>query len=57
MRFFSASMVIAIAVLDQGDRAALLGFGRDVTDDEAVRAAGEAAVGHQGDVMAETRRR
>ena len=34
-------------------RAAVLGFGGDVADDEAVGAAGEAAVGDEGDVVAE----
>ena len=53
MRFFSASIVTVFAVADQGDRAAFLRLGRDVADDEAVRAAGEAAVGHQSHVGTE----
>ena len=53
MRFFSASIVILSPSLDQRDRAADLGLGRDVADDEAVAAAAEAAVGDEGDVVAE----
>ena len=53
MRLASASIVIWSPSLHQGDGAAVLGFGRDVADDEAVRAAGEAAVGDEGDVVAQ----
>src|SRR4029078_12040120 len=42
-----------VAVLHEGDGAAFLRLGRDVADDEAVRAAAEAAVGNQGRVGAE----
>ena len=42
-----------VAVLDDGERAADEGFGRDVADDEAVAAAGETAVGDERDVLAE----
>ena len=38
-----------VAVLDERDRAAEVRFRRDVADDEADRAAGEARVGHQRD--------
>ena len=53
MRFCLGVERDLVAVLHQGDRAADLGFGRDVADDEAVAAAGEAAVGDEGDVGAE----
>ena len=43
-----------VAVLDEGERAAHVGFGRDVADDKAVAAAGEAAVGDERDIFAET---
>ena len=43
-----------VAVVDERDRAAFLGFGGDVADDEAVGAAGEAAVGDQRDVLMQT---
>jgi heavy metal translocating P-type ATPase len=42
-----------VAVLHDGDRAAFVGLGGDVADDEAVAAAGEAAVGDERDVLAE----
>mmetsp|Transcript_46316 Transcript_46316/g.144899 ORF Transcript_46316/g.144899 Transcript_46316/m.144899 type:complete len:355 (+) Transcript_46316:1223-2287(+) len=42
-----------VAVLEEGDVAADLGLRRDVADDEAVGAAGEAAVGDERDVVAE----
>src|SRR5580704_17993406 len=42
-----------VTVVNEGDRTAFLSFGRDVADDEAVRAAGEASVGHERDLMAE----
>ncbi|CRK45441.1 hypothetical protein BN1723_006607 [Verticillium longisporum] len=42
-----------VAVLDETDGAALLGLGHNVADEEAVAAAGEAAVGQQRDVLAE----
>ena len=38
-----------IAILDESDRSAEVGFGRDVADDQAHRAAGEASIGHEGD--------
>ena len=42
-----------VSVLDDGKGAAFAGFGGDVTDNEAVAAAGESAVGEKGDVVAE----
>ena len=42
-----------VAVLHEGDRAADVGFRRDVADDEAVAAAAEASVGDERDVFAE----
>lgn len=42
-----------VAVADETDRATLLGLRRDVADEEAVAAAGEAAVGDKRDVLAE----
>ena len=40
-----------VPVAGQGDGAAVDGLGGDVADDEAVAAAGEAAVGDEGDVV------
>ena len=48
-----ASMVMVSPFLDHGDGAAERGFGCDVADDEAVAAAGEAAVRDERDVLAE----
>ena len=44
-----------VALLDQRDRPAHRGLGRDVADDHAVGAAREAAVGDQADRVAEPR--
>jgi hypothetical protein len=44
-----------VAITDEADGAALLGLGDDVADQESVGATGEAAVGDQGNVLAETR--
>jgi 2-oxoglutarate ferredoxin oxidoreductase subunit beta len=43
-----------VAGSHQGNRTAFLGLGADMADDEAVRAAREAPVGEQGDVLAQT---
>ena len=43
-----------IAVLDDADRSTDRGFRRDVADDKSVAATGEASVGDQRDVLAET---
>ena len=42
-----------VAIFHEGERAAEVGLGRDVADDEAARAAGEATVGDERDVVAE----
>ena len=43
-----------VAVADKADGATLHGLGHDVADEEAVRTAGEAAVGDEGNVLAKT---
>src|SRR5262249_22172901 len=43
-----------VAIFHKSERAADVRLGRDVTDDEPVAAAGEAAVGDQSDVFAQT---
>ena len=43
-----------VSVLDNGKGAAFVRFGGDVADNEAVAAAGESAVGDEGDVVAES---
>ena len=45
------SMRIGIAIADDGQRAALGGFGRDVADGRAPRRARKAPVGQQGDLV------
>src|SRR5262245_19093703 len=42
-----------VAVFDEREWAANVGFGSDVTDDEAVATAGESTVGDEGDVFPE----
>ncbi len=55
MRFLSASIVIWSPSWTRAIGPPSWASGRDVADDEAVRAAGEAAVGHERDVVAEPR--
>ena len=44
-----------VAGLNERDRATFLSFRRDVTDDETVRTAAEATVGHQRHIATESR--
>ena len=44
----------AIAVFDDGQRTAVEGFGSDVADHETMGSAGEASVGNQGHVLAQS---
>jgi hypothetical protein len=54
MVFFVASSSMVSSSCHQGDGASFVCFGGDMTDDETVGAAAEAAVGDEGDAFAET---